>query len=77
VPQHAAIISSSGKSDEVCDEVPVMSKLMTTTQIVKENQQAMERAAKRAMRNKRTARAFLVRAGILNKRGKGLTKAYR
>ncbi len=54
-----------------------MSKLMTTTQIVKENQQAMERAAKRAMRNKRTARAFLVRAGILNKRGKGLTKAYR
>ena len=58
-------------------EVSAMSKMMTVTQIVKENQEAMERAAKRAMRSKKTARAFLIRAGILNKSGKGLAKPYR
>jgi hypothetical protein len=54
-----------------------MSKMMTTAEIVKENEKAMERAAKRAGRNKRTARAFLVRAGILSKNGKRSAKAYR
>lgn len=54
-----------------------MSKMMTVTEIVKENQEAMERAGKRAMKNKKTARAFLIRAGILNKNGKGLAKPYR
>jgi hypothetical protein len=58
-------------------EVPGMSNMMTTKQIVKENQEAMERAAKRALRSKKAARAFLVRAGILNKNGKGLAKPYR
>jgi hypothetical protein len=54
-----------------------MSKMMTVDQIVKDNEEAMKRAFKRASRNKRTARAFLVRAGILNKNGKGLAKPYR
>jgi hypothetical protein len=54
-----------------------MLKMMTTAQIVKENQQAMDRAAKRALRSKKAARAFLVRAGILKKKGKGLAKPYR
>jgi hypothetical protein len=54
-----------------------MSKMMTTTQIVRENQEAMERAAKRAMRSRKSARAFLVRAGILDKSGKRLAKPYR
>ena len=35
------------------------------------------RAGKRARRNKKTARAFLIRAGILDKSGKGLSKNYR
>ncbi len=54
-----------------------MSKMMTVDQIVKENQDAMDRAFKKAMRSKKTARAFLVRAGILEKNGKGLAKPYR
>ncbi len=54
-----------------------MSKMMTTAEIVKDNEAAMKRAAKRAMRSKKAARAFLVRAGILNKSGKGLAKPYR
>ena len=63
--------------DEFCSEVPAMSKMMTVTEIVKENREAMERAAKRILRSKRATRAFLVRAGILDKSGKGLSKNYR
>jgi hypothetical protein len=58
-------------------EVTAMSKMMTVAEIVKENEEAMERGAKRATRSKRAARAFLIRAGILNKSGKGLAKPYR
>lgn len=54
-----------------------MSNMMTTAQIVKENREAMERAAKRATRSREAARAFLVRAGILSKDGKTLAKPYR
>lgn len=54
-----------------------MSKMMTVAQIVKENEQAMKRAGKRMRRSKEAARAFLVRAGILEKSGKRLAKAYR
>ena len=54
-----------------------MSKMMTVSEIVKENEQAMKRAGKRARRSKETARAFLVRAGILDKSGKRLAKPYR
>jgi hypothetical protein len=54
-----------------------MSKMMTVSQVVKENEEAMERGFKKASRSKATARAFLVRAGILNKNGKGLAKPYR
>jgi hypothetical protein len=54
-----------------------MSKMMSVAQIVRENEQAMESAAKRATRSKKTARAFLVRAGILDKTGKRLAKPYR
>lgn len=35
-----------------------MSKMMSVAQIVRENEQAMESAAKRATRSKKTARAF-------------------
>jgi hypothetical protein len=51
--------------------------MLTVDQMVKENQQAMDRAFKKAMRSKKTARAFLIRAGILNKKGTGLAKPYR
>ncbi len=54
-----------------------MSDMLTVREIVKDNQEAMERAAKRAMRNKKTATAFLIRAGILEKCGKRLAKPYR
>jgi hypothetical protein len=54
-----------------------MSQMTTVAQIVKENEQAMKRAGKRARRSKETARAFLVRAGILEKNGKKLAKPYR
>ena len=54
-----------------------MSKMMTVTEICKENEEAMKRAGKRARRSKKTARAFLIRAGILDKSGKGLSKNYR
>jgi len=54
-----------------------MSKMMTVEQILKDNEDALKRAGKRAGRNKKTATAFLVRAGILNKNGKGLAKPYR
>lgn len=65
------------RADPIGGEVRAMSKMMTTAEVVKENQEAMERAAKRAMRSKKSARAFLVRAGILKKSGKGLAKPYR
>jgi len=54
-----------------------MSNMMSTAQIVRENREAMERAAKRACRSKKAARAFLVRAGILEKSGNRLAKPYR
>ncbi|MGD0387758.1 MAG: hypothetical protein ABSC42_02290 [Tepidisphaeraceae bacterium] len=54
-----------------------MSNMMTVAQIVKENQKAMNRAAKRAKKSKKTARSFLIRAGILDKSGKKLAKSYR
>ncbi len=55
----------------------MMSKMMTVAQIVKENEEVMKRAGKRARRSKKSATAFLVRAGILNKNGKGLARPYR
>lgn len=54
-----------------------MSLMSVVDQIVKDNQKAMDRAFKKAMRSKRAARAFLIRAGILKKNGKGLAKPYR
>jgi hypothetical protein len=54
-----------------------MSKMLTIAEIVKENEVAMESAAKRAKRSKKSARAFLIRAGILEKSGKRLAKPYR
>ena len=54
-----------------------MSKMMTVDQMVKENQEAMDRSFKKAMRSKKATRAFLIRAGILAKNGKGLARPYR
>lgn len=54
-----------------------MSRMMSVSQIIKENEEAMERAGKKALRSKASARAFLIRAGILDKSGKRLAKPYR
>jgi hypothetical protein len=67
----------SSTTDLFDDEAPAMSNMQTVAQFVKENEEAMERAAKRAMRSKKAARAFLIRAGILDKSGKRLAKPYR
>jgi hypothetical protein len=69
------LTSTSGYDFSI--EVLGMSRMLTVDQMVKENQQAMDRAFKKAMRSKKTARAFLIRAGILNKKGTGLAKPYR
>lgn len=54
-----------------------MSKMMTTTEFIRDHQKAVSLAMKKATRTKKTATAFLVRAGILEKSGKRLAKAYR
>lgn len=54
-----------------------MSKMMTTNEIVKDHRKAAAQAVKKATRSKKTAIAFLVRAGILEKGGKRLARPYR
>jgi hypothetical protein len=48
----------------------------STEKMVTEHLKASERVAKRVLGSKKKARAFLVRAGILKKKGKGLAKPY-
>jgi hypothetical protein len=59
-----------------CDEMTARVAMDSTEQIVKDSLKAMERASKKSLASKEKARAFLVRAGILKKRGKGLAKPY-
>ena len=51
--------------------------MTATEKMVKEHLKASRKAAKKALTSKRRARAFLVRAGIVKKNGKGLSKPYR
>jgi len=44
--------------------------------MVKEHLKASKRVARKALASKKKARAFLIRAGILKKNGKGLAKPY-
>ena len=76
-PELIRLISVLFLSEATAEKEPAMSKMMTVAQIVQENEQAMKRAGKRARRSKGAARAFLVRAGILDKSGKRLAKPYR
>jgi len=50
---------------------------MTITQFLKDHEKAVARATKRATRSRKSAIAFLVRAGILEKDGNKLAKPYR
>jgi hypothetical protein len=54
-----------------------MSNMMTTEEFIKDHRKAAASAMKKALRSKKTAIAFLVRAGILEKSGKRLAKPYR
>lgn len=47
-----------------------------TSELVREHLKASKEVMKKAMRSKKSARAFLVKAGILTKSGK-LAKPYR
>lgn len=51
--------------------------MQTTAEMVKEHLEASKRLMKKVLASKRSARAFLVSAGILDKSGKGLAKPYR
>lgn len=51
--------------------------VQSTAEMVKEHLEASERLMKKVLASKKSARAFLVRAGILDKSGKGLAKPYR
>ena len=51
--------------------------MTSTEKMVKEHLKASKRVMKKALASKKSARAFLVRAGILKKNGKGLAKPYR
>jgi hypothetical protein len=55
---------------------PKFEKRQTTKDIVDEHLKAVESARGKILKNKQTARAFLVKAGIVDKSGK-LTKPYR
>jgi hypothetical protein len=55
---------------------PKFEKRQTTKQVVEEMLEAIETARPKILQNKKTARAFLVKAGIVDKSGK-LTKPYR
>ena len=44
--------------------------MSSSAQLAKETEEALKRVMKRANRSKKTARAFLVRAGLLTKNGK-------
>jgi hypothetical protein len=77
IPNGSRIITHEHSVDYGSSKERMMSNMMTTAQIVKESRQALRRATRKAMRNKKTAIAFLVRAGILEKSGKRLAKPYR
>ena len=49
---------------------------MNVSMVVQEERDAIHAAYKRAAKSKKTAKAFLVSAGILNKKGE-LAKSYR
>lgn len=51
--------------------------MQSTKATVREYMAASKRVAKKALKSRQSARAFLVKAGILNKNGKGLAKEYR
>jgi hypothetical protein len=71
------MIPDGEKTDVTYDEVQAMSKMMTTAEIVKDHRIAAAKAMTKALRTKKTAIAFLQRAGILDKSGKRLAKPYR
>ena len=50
---------------------------MTTSATTRKQLQTLEKATRGALRSKKAARAFLVRAGILAKGGKKLAAPYR
>ncbi len=57
-------------------KAPKFEKRQTTKEIVEEHLAASKRAMKKILKNKKTARDFLVKVGIVDKSGK-LTKLYR
>lgn len=55
---------------------PAANSIMNVSMVVQEERDAIHAAYKRAAKSKKTAKAFLVSAGILNKKGE-LAKSYR
>jgi hypothetical protein len=51
--------------------------MTSSADIVREHIKASKQVMKKAMRSKRAARGFLIRAGILAKNGNQLAKPYR
>ena len=51
--------------------------MMNTDEMVKETLKALENVRKSLKGNPKKAREFLIRAGILNKKGTGLARRYR
>lgn len=51
--------------------------MQSTAGMVEEHLVASKRLMKKVLRSKKSARAFLIRAGILDKQGKELAKPYR
>jgi hypothetical protein len=51
-------------------------RMATTSEIVKEHREAMK-ALRKKHKDPKEVRKFLIRAGILNKNGKGLSPRYR
>ena len=51
--------------------------LMSSKQFVAEHRKAMKKVMKKVLKNKASARAFLVEAGILDKKTGKLSKHYR
>ena len=49
---------------------------MTATEIIKEHRQAMK-VQRKKLKDPKAIRKFLIRAGILNKSGRGLSPRYR
>ncbi len=51
--------------------------MTSSEEIVREHERAADKVMKKALGSKKSARAFLIHAGILTKSGKQLAKPYR